>query len=74
MDQKIQDILGTINCLEVKEQEDGSALLTFDVNEEFKNNYVKLFNLTEWSQEHFEATLQEAIELSVAQHKLNKGE
>ena len=74
MDPKIENIIGTIKCLEVREQEDGSALLVFDVDEEFKTNYIKLFNLTEWSLEHFETTLSEAIENSVTQYKLNKGE
>ena len=69
MSDKELDIIGSIKCLEVKEQEDGSALLIFDVDEEFKQKYVELFKLQEWSLEHFEQTLSEAIEKKVKEHK-----
>jgi hypothetical protein len=69
MRDKELDIIGNIKCLEVREQEDGSALLMFDVDEEFKQKYVELFKLEEWSLEHFEQTLSEAIEKKVKEHK-----
>jgi len=72
--ENIENILGTITCKEVRENEDGSATIIFDVTDEFKENYMKMFNLTEWSLEHFEGTLSEAIENAVKLHKEQKGE
>jgi hypothetical protein len=74
MSNDVDKIIGQIKCVEVKEQEDGSALLVFDIDEEFKQNYIKMFNLIEWSVEHFENSLAEAIENTVKLHKEQKGE
>lgn len=65
----MENIIGNIKCVEVRELDDGSAEIIFDTDEEFKNNYIKHFNLKEWSLEHFEKTLSEAIEKSVELHK-----
>jgi hypothetical protein len=69
MNTELSDIVGTIKCIEVTEQEDGSALLTFDINEDFKEKYIKIFNLSEWSLEHFEGTLSQAIEKLVTKNQ-----
>lgn len=56
-----QEILKELKCVEVKENEDGTAEIIFEATDTFKQLYKKAFNLEEWSQEHFENFLDEAI-------------
>ena len=54
-------IMKELKCLEVKENEDGTADIIFEVSDKFKELYLQAFNLSEWSQEHFEKTIETAI-------------
>lgn len=65
-----QQILKELKCLEVKENEDGSADIIFEATDKFKELYLKAFNLQEWSQEHFENFIKEAID-NFSQHIKN---
>ena len=46
--------VGTISVLEVIENEDGTANVVFDISDEFKDDFVRLLNLSEWSDKKFE--------------------
>jgi len=53
---------GIIKVVSVEDLPDGSAKIVFDADEEFKEGYKKNYNLEEWSQEHFDKFLQDAID------------
>ena len=57
-----ESIMKELKCLEVKENEDGSAELIFEASDNFKDLYLQAFGLNEWSQEHFENTIKNAID------------
>jgi hypothetical protein len=54
--------LGNIKVVEIKDNEDGSANVVFDVDQRFIKNYNQLFHLAEWDQSHFEGTLIKAMQ------------
>ena len=56
-----EEVLKQIKCIEVKENEDGSADLIFEATDEFKKMYMEAFSLPEWSVEHFTNVINEAI-------------
>lgn len=62
MNMTSQEILKELKCLEVKENEDGSADIIFEATDKFKDLYLQAFNLSEWSQEHFEKFIKQAID------------
>lgn len=45
--------LGTIKILEIIDNPDGTANITFDVSEEFQKNLIKHLGWSEWSNEKF---------------------
>ncbi len=55
------DFLKEIKCLEIKENEDGSAEIIFEATDKFKDLYLEAFELKEWSQEHFENFVLNAV-------------
>jgi hypothetical protein len=46
--QKQLEMLGNIKVVEIKDNEDGSANVVFDVDQRFIKNYNQLFHLAEW--------------------------
>jgi hypothetical protein len=44
----------SLKVVEVEEQKDGTARITFDVSEGFKKEYKQAFGLSKWSDKHFE--------------------
>lgn len=58
----METVLGHLKCVEIKDNEDGTSTIIFDANPEFKQKYMELYKLEEWSQEHFENQVKEALE------------
>jgi hypothetical protein len=54
--------LGNIKVVEIKDNEDGSANVVFDIDQSFIKNYNQLFHLAEWDQSHFENTLNKTMQ------------
>jgi hypothetical protein len=52
---------GTIKCIDVQEQEDGSAKVIFEADDEFKEGFKQYHGLKKWSQKKFDEFLQDAI-------------
>jgi hypothetical protein len=61
--------LGSIKVVEIKDNEDGSANVVFDVDESFIKNYNQLFHLAEWDQNHFENTLEKTMRDMIDLHE-----
>ena len=61
--------LGNIKVVEIKDNEDGSANVVFDVDQRFIKNYNQLFHLAEWDQKHFENTLEQAMRSMINKHE-----
>ena len=53
--------LGSIKVTKIKEKKDGSAKITFSVNEDFIRSYNEFYHLAEWDQKHFEQTMISAV-------------
>ena len=53
---------GRINVIDVVDQPDGSAKVTFEADKVFKEGFKKNYGLKRWSQKRFDKFLQEAIE------------
>ena len=51
----------TLKVIEIKDQNDGSAKLTFDLPEGFKKEYKQAFGLKKWSDKHFERFVLDAL-------------
>jgi hypothetical protein len=52
---------GTVKCVSVEDQPDGSAKVVFEADEKFKHGFKKYYNLKKWSQKRFNKFLEEAI-------------
>lgn len=50
-----------LKVIEVKDQSDGSAKVTFDLPEGFKKEYKQAFGLKKWSDKHFERFVLDAL-------------
>lgn len=50
-----------LKVLEIKDNPDGSALVTFEVSDEFKAWFLKYFKLKRWSNKKFEKFVLNAI-------------
>jgi hypothetical protein len=55
------ELLGTIQVLDIVENADGSATITFDIPDEVKNNLKKTFKWKRWSQKRFETLVIKAL-------------
>ena len=53
---------GKINVVDVVDNPDGSAKITFEADKEFKNSFKKYYGLKRWSQKRFDLFLREALE------------
>lgn len=62
------EMLGNIKVVDIKDNEDGSANVVFDVDQQFIKNYNQLFHLAEWDQKHFENTLEKAMRKMIDKH------
>lgn len=51
----------SLKVIEVKDQSDGSAKVTFDLPEGFKKEYKQAFGLKKWSDKHFERFVLDAL-------------
>ena len=63
------EMLGSIKVVEIKDNEDGSANVMFDIDQRFIQNYNQLFHLAEWDQKHFENTLEQAMRNMIDKHE-----
>ena len=64
--------LGNIKVVEIKDNEDGSANVVFDVDQSFIKSYNQLFHLAEWDQNHFENTLNKAIQQMINKQEMKQ--
>jgi hypothetical protein len=53
--------IGEIKVLEVIDNPDGTANVVFDISDEFKENFVKLMKLNEWSDSVFQNYVVDAL-------------
>ena len=58
---KLSKFFTNLKVLEVKDQSDGSAKVTFDLPEGFKKEYKQAFGLKKWSDKHFERFVLDAL-------------
>jgi hypothetical protein len=54
--------LGKIKVVDIVDNPDGSASVTFEADDEFKEWFKKTNNLKKWSQKRFNRFLQDAID------------
>jgi hypothetical protein len=52
---------GTVKVVDVQDLPDGSAKVTFEADDEFKEGFKKHYGLKRWSNKKFNSFLQEAI-------------
>jgi len=57
--------LSKIKVVEIKDNEDGSAKIVFDIEESFISSYKQLYHLADWDQKHFENTVIKALKNSL---------
>lgn len=62
-------VLGSIKCVDIFDNDDGTSTVIFDANPEFQKKYMELYNLEEWSQEHFQKMVTEALEKMTKEFK-----
>lgn len=65
-------LIGKIKCTDAIDLGDGTMKVTFDYDEDFKNEYKKIFNLKKFSKKHFEDQLSKAIDHFVKQVQADK--
>ena len=58
---KLSKFFTSLKVIEVKDQSDGSAKVTFDLPEGFKKEYKQAFGLKKWSDKHFERFVLDAL-------------
>ena len=46
---------------EIIENDDGTATIIFDVDEEFKNNFITLMKIDEWDDEVFQKFISDGL-------------
>jgi hypothetical protein len=54
--------LPPIKVLDIVDQKDGTARVSFDLSLEFRKKYKESFGLKKWSDKHFEKTIAQALE------------
>lgn len=54
-------ILGSIKVIDVKDNPDGSATITFDISDEVKENLKRALKWKRWSQKRFETYIQNSL-------------
>lgn len=65
----METYLGKIKVVDIIDNADGSASVTFEADDEFKNWFKKKHNLKKWSEKRFNKFLQDAIDHMTAQMK-----
>jgi hypothetical protein len=55
-------LLGQMKVEDIKDNSDGTSTIIFNVTGEFKENYMEAFGLEEWSQDHFDNLIIEALD------------
>lgn len=58
----METVLGNLKCTDIKDNDDGTSTIMFEADPDFKQKYMELYKLEEWSQEHFEKQVREALE------------
>ena len=64
-----EQYLGKIKVVDIVDNADGSASVTFEADDEFKDWFKKKHNLKKWSEKRFNKFLQDAIDHMAAQLK-----
>lgn len=54
-------ILGSIKVIDVKDNPDGTATITFDISDEVKENIKRALKWKRWSQKRFETYIQNSL-------------
>ena len=62
----------TLNVTSVEEQPDGSAIVNFEFDDEFKEEFKNLFNLKRWSNKRFKKEVMAALRALVDGDKNNE--
>jgi hypothetical protein len=65
-------ILMMVKLVEIKELEDGSAIATFDYDEDFKKLVKKTYNLKRFSKKKAEKLILSALEDAIKEAKMKK--
>lgn len=52
---------GTLLVQEIIDNEDGTANVIFDISDEFKEKFIKFYNLSEWSDDFFNKFVVDAL-------------
>ena len=53
--------LPPLKVTDVKDQQDGTARVSFDLSKDFRKQYKEVFGLKKWSDKHFENTITQAL-------------
>mgnify|MGYP003332028411 FL=1 len=53
--------LPPLKVLDIVDQQDGTARISFDLSKEFRKQYKDSFGLKKWSDKHFEKTIAQAL-------------
>ena len=53
--------LPPLKVADVKDQQDGTARVSFDLSKDFRKQYKEVFGLKKWSDKHFENTITQAL-------------
>lgn len=64
--------IGKLEVLEVIDQDDGTAIITFDVDDNFKTWFKQTQGLKRFSQKRFEKVMIAALEHLVTENKSNE--
>lgn len=65
---------GKLELEKIEDQPDGSAIMYFDIDDEFKDYFKETYGLQRFSKKRFEKFIIEAIEHAVASHDDGKEE
>ena len=53
--------LPPLKVADVKDQQDGTARVSFDLSKDFRKQYKEVFGLKKWSDKHFENTITQSL-------------
>ena len=53
--------LPPLKVLDIIDQQDGTARVSFDLSREFRKQYKEVFGLKKWSDKHFENAITQAL-------------
>lgn len=69
----MKEEFGKITVLEVKDNDDGTANVVFDLSDEFMEKFIKFYSLNEWNDEYFNKFVVDALTEYALKKELEDG-